>query len=245
MANILIIEGLKKCFDGILALDDISLDIRPGRITGIIGPNGSGKTTLLDILSGLESPDDGTITIGDSAGIGRIRACQNPSFGLTRTFQEARLFEQMTVLDNVLVALYPKNVFKSLFDGNRDSHLEMAISILRSVGLSGKQDELAVNLSYGQRKLLEIGRALSVEAVIFLLDEPFAGLSPRMIRTVADFFRGLKAEDGTVILVEHNMALIRELCDDLIVMDGGRILSKGRPSVVLGQKKVVNAYLGT
>lgn len=242
--NILKLKKLKKHFNGVLALDNLSLEIKAEKITGIIGPNGSGKTTLINILSGAEFLNSGTIIIDDSLKLKRIKAHENSILGITRTFQEVKLFEQMTVLDNILVVLTEKNVFSAIFEKHGDYHLMKANEILKSVGLLEKRNDLAVNLSYGQRKLLEVARALSTDAKIYLFDEPFAGLFPEMIRTVIGIIKKLKEEKRTVILVEHNMLLMRELCDELIVMDNGKLLSQGKPEDVLSRKKVLEVYLG-
>ncbi len=242
--NILKLKKIRKHFNGVLALDNLSLDIKAEGITGIVGPNGSGKTTLINILSGCESLDGGTIIIDDSLRSKKMRAYENSIFGITRTFQEIRLFEQMTVLDNVLVVLTEKNVLGAIFEKHGEYHLMKAEELLKVVNLWEKRNELAINLSYGQRKLLEITRALSTDAKIYLFDEPFAGLFPEMIKTVMKIIKKLKEEGKTVILVEHNMLLMRELCDEIVVMDNGKLLSKGKPEEVLNKKKVLDVYLG-
>jgi len=242
--NILKLKKIRKHFNGVLALDNLSLEIKNERITGIVGPNGSGKTTLVNILSGCESLDSGTIIIDDSLRLKKMKAYENSIFGITRTFQEIRLFEQMTVLDNILVILTEKNVLGAIFEKHKEYHSMRAGELLRVVNLWEKRHELVINLSYGQRKLLEISRALSTDAKIYLFDEPFAGLFPEMIKTVMKIIKKLKEEGKTIILVEHNMLLMRELCDELIVMDNGKLLSKGKPGEVLNKKKVLDVYLG-
>jgi len=180
------------------------------------------------------------------------------SYGITRTFQEVRLFNQMPVLDNILVALTERNVFGALFERHTAFHMKRTEELLTKVGLWEKRRELAGNLSYGQRKLLEIARALAMAGLthstdstgslrgceIFLLDEPFAGLFPEMVKIIVGVIKELRGEGKTVILIEHNMDLIRELSDHVIVMDGGKLLAEGKPQKVLEESKVIEAYLG-
>jgi len=207
--NAIDIRGLTKRFDGVKAVDGLSMDIEKGKITGIIGPNGSGKTTLVNLLSGMIGIDGGMIIVDDALELSNIKPYDILAYGITRTFQEARLFNQMTVLDNVLAVLTERNVFGALFEKHNDYHLGKAKEALEKVSLWEKRNELAANLSYGQRKLLEIARAISTQAEIYLLDEPFAGLFPEIIKTVSGIIKNLKQEGKTVILIEHNMELIR------------------------------------
>jgi branched-chain amino acid transport system ATP-binding protein len=150
----------------------------------------------------------------------------------------------MPVLDNLLLALTERNVFGALFETHTALHLKRAEELLRKINIWEKRHELAGNLSYGQRKLLEIARALAMNAEIYLLDEPFAGLFPEMVKTIVGIIKELRAEGKTVVLIEHNMDLIRELSDHIIVMDGGELLAEGEPRAVLAEKKVIEAYLG-
>ena len=242
--NAIDIRGLTKRFDGVKAVDGLSMDIEKGKITGIIGPNGSGKTTLVNLLSGMIGIDGGMIIVDDALELSNIKPYDILAYGITRTFQEARLFNQMTVLDNVLAVLTERNVFGALFEKHNDYHLGKAKDALEKVSLWEKRNELAANLSYGQRKLLEIARAVSTQAEIYLFDEPFAGLFPEIIRTVSAIIKNLKQEGKTVILIEHNMELIRELCDYAIVMDSGKLLAQGKPEEVLRRQEVIEAYLG-
>lgn len=237
-------KNLTKRFDGVKAVDGLSVEIERGKITGIIGPNGSGKTTLVNLLSGMVGIDGGTAIVNDALKLSKIKPYDIYDYGITRTFQEVRLFNQMTVLDNMLAVLTERNVFGALFERHNDYHLGKARDALEKVNLWEKRNELAVNLSYGQRKLLEIARAVSTQAEMYLLDEPFAGLFPEIIKTVSEIIQELKREGKTVILIEHNMELIRHLCDNVIVMDSGRLLAQGQPEEVLRKKEVVEAYLG-
>lgn len=236
-------KNLTKRFDGVRAVDDLSISMGKGIITGIIGPNGSGKSTLINLLSGITPATNGSVVIGNTP-LKKIKPYDSASYGLTRTFQEIRLFNQMTVLDNILVVETERNVFSSLFEKHKPFHLNKAEEVLRLVNLWEKKDELAIDLSYGQRKLLEISRALAMNAEIYLLDEPFAGLFPHMIETISNIIKTLKREGKTIVLIEHNMKLIRGLSDYVLVMDDGKLLAEGAPEHVLRKKDVIEAYLG-
>jgi ABC-type branched-subunit amino acid transport system ATPase component len=236
-------RGLTKAFGGVRAVDGLSVAIEPGTITALIGPNGSGKSTLVNLLSGMLPIDEGAVVVAGRE-IRRIRAHEVPAHGITRTFQEVRLFEQMTVLDNLLVVLTKRGVLASLFERSSEERLERARTLLGRVGLQEKEAQLAATLSYGQRKLLEIARALAMDARVYLFDEPFAGLFPEMVQTIVAIVRSLKEEGRTVVLIEHDMGVIRQLADAIVVMDEGRLLAQGDPEEVLEQREVVDAYLG-
>lgn len=243
-------KNLTKHFDGVYALNKLSISFEPGKVTGIIGPNGSGKSTLVNTLTGLIPADAGEIIIAGSEMLQRVRAHEVPTLGMTRTFQDVRLFEQMPVIDNILVVLTERSVWRSLFEKHGAFHLEKAEEVLRKIGLWEKRNELAKNLSYGQRKLLEIARALAMihcgvgDINIIFLDEPFAGLFPEMIKIVTAVMKELRDRGKAVILIEHNMELIRELSDHIYVLDAGQLLAEGKPDEVLSRKDVIEAYLG-
>lgn len=237
-------KNLMKHFNGIHAVDRLSIGIEKGSITGIIGPNGSGKTTLINLLSGVMGIDGGEMIVDEAQKFSRILPHQISTFGITRTFQNVRLFEQMTVLDNILVVVTERNVFGSLFEKHTEYHHKIAEEVLQKVGLWEKRNQLATDLSYGQRKLLEIARTLAVKAGVFLFDEPFAGLFPEMRKIISGIIRELKQENKTVILIEHDIGLIRELCDYIFVMDEGKLLAEGKPEQVLEKREVIEAYLG-
>ncbi len=241
--SILQTHNLIKHFDGVHALDGLTIDIERGKITSIIGPNGSGKTTLVNTLSGMVETNGGSIVI-NGAKLNKIKPHEVAFYGVTRTFQDVRLFNQMTVMDNLLVVLTERNVFGSLFEKHNQYHLKEVEEILNKLGIWEKRNELAVNLSYGQRKLLEIGRTLATKSEIYLFDEPFAGLFPEMVKTIISIMKELKQNGKTIILIEHNMDLIRELSDHVIVLDVGQLLAQGRPEEVLSSRSVIEAYLG-
>ena len=243
MSYIIETKKLVKHFGGVNAVDHLSVSIPKGKITGLVGPNGSGKTTLINILSGF-FPHDGGEIIFSGVRRNKILSWENRVYGATRTFQQIRLFDQMSALDNILVVLTERDPFKSLFERHNAFHLNTAEDILKKVGLHEKRFHNAGSLSYGQRKLLEIGRILAMNSEVILLDEPFAGLFPEVVKMVEGFIRELKSEGKTIILVEHNMAIIRSLCDYLLVMDAGKLLAEGEPEKVLSEKTVLEAYLG-
>ncbi len=228
----------------------MSISFEPGKITGIIGPNGSGKSTLINTLTGIHQIDGGEVIVAGAEKLTRILSHEVPEIGMTRTFQDVRLFEQMPVLDNVLVVLTKRSIWSALFEKHSKLHLELAEEVLQKVGLWGKRDELAKNLSYGQRKLLEIARMLAMvrsgagDIRVIFFDEPYAGLFPEMLKIVENVMKELRTQGKAVVLVEHNMDLIRSLSDYLYVLDAGQLLAEGKPDEVLARKEVVEAYLG-
>ncbi len=242
--SIITTKNIVKRFEGVRALDDLSLEIARGVVTGIVGPNGSGKTTLINVLSGMLRTDEGILHVGDEV-VQAMKPHRVSTYGITRTFQEVRLFEQMTVLDNVLVVLTERSVIPSLFRRRQEQCDVAARQVLETVGLWEKQDVLASALSYGQRKLLEIARVLAMpKMAVYLFDEPFAGLFPAMVDTVVGVMQDLKQQGKSVVLIEHSMELIRRLCDTVIVMDEGKLLAQGTPEAVFARPEVVAVYLG-
>lgn len=242
--NIIETKNLVKRFNSVFAIDHLSIKFKKGQIIGIIGPNGSGKTTFLNLLSGVLEIDGGEVVIGGIEKISRILPHRIASYGITRTFQGVRLFEQMTILDNILIIVAERNVFGSLFKKYTNYHYEIVKEVLQKVGLWEKRNQLASSLSYGQRKLLEIARALAMKADLYLFDEPFAGLFPEMKKIISGIIRELRQQNKTIILIEHDIGLIRELCDDVFVMNEGRLLTQGRPADALKRRDVIEAYLG-
>ena len=234
---------IEKHFGGVYAVDRLSISIPRGLITSIIGPNGSGKSTLINLLSGSLPLDGGMVIVGPRR-LRMIRPFDSPGIGVTRTFQDVRLFEQISVLDNLYVVMTERSPFLSLFQRARTEHKERAERILRLVGLWEKRNDLAEELSYGQRKLLEVGRLMAMNTQVYLFDEPFAGLALHMIEVVKDVIREIRDNGRTIIFVSHNMGIVRELSDYLIVMESGRLLARGRPESVLNDPAVIEAYLG-
>ncbi|MCY4416531.1 MAG: ATP-binding cassette domain-containing protein [Chloroflexi bacterium] len=236
-------EAISKHFGAVRAVDELSLSIPRQGTTSIVGPNGSGKSTLVNLLSGV-LPLDGGMVIIDGEGLRVVKAYETPDHGLTRTFQEVRLFDQITVWDNIMVVLTERRLFPSLFERTRPSTRQKAQSILEQVGMWEKRDSLAQELSYGQRKLLEIGRALAMNVQTYLLDEPFAGLFPQMLERVKDIMKQMREDGSTIVFVSHNMEIVRELSDRIIVLDSGALLAAGDVEPVLNSEEVIEAYLG-
>ena len=236
-------KEVSKHFGAVRAVDRLSMSIFREWITCIVGPNGSGKSTLMDLLSGM-LPLDGGIVIIDGVGFRVLKAHQTPDHGITRTFQEVRLFDQISVWDNIMVVLTDRRLFPSLLERTKPRHKEKAQSILQSVGMWEKRDSMAMDLSYGQRKLLEIGRAIALDVDIYLFDEPFAGLFPRMLERVKAILKDMREQGHTIVFVSHNMDIVRELSDHVFVLDSGTLLAVGEVEEVLGRSNVIDAYLG-
>ncbi len=236
-------KAISKSFGAVRAVDQLSISIFREWITCIVGPNGSGKSTLINLLSGMLPIDEGIVVI-DTVGIRVLKAHETPDHGITRTFQEVRLFDQITVWDNIMVGLTERRLFPSLLERTKPRHEEKAEQILRTVGMWEKRDAMAGDLSYGQRKLLEIGRVMALDVSIYLFDEPFAGLFPRMLERVKAILKEMRQQKRTVIFVSHNMDIVRELSDHIFVLDSGSLLAVGEVDEVLGRSTVIDAYLG-
>ena len=234
---------VSKHFGAVKAVDGLSISIPAGKITSIAGPNGSGKSTLINLLTGV-LPIDGGMVIIDGVGLKVVKAHEMPGHGVTRTFQEVRLFDQISVWDNIMVVLTQRKPFPAMLERTTPGHRDRAEEILKAVGMWDKRQSLAGELSYGQRKLLEIGRAMALGVNIFLLDEPFAGLFPQMLERVKVILKRMRDEGRTIIFVSHNMEIVREMSDHIIVMDSGQLLTSGDVEVVLNRKEVIDAYLG-
>ena len=234
---------VSKSFGAVKAIDQLTMSILREWITCIVGPNGSGKSTLINLLSGM-LPLDGGLVIIDNVGLRVVKAHETPDHGITRTFQEVRLFDQITVWDNIMVVLTDRRLFPSLLERTKSRHKEKARQILQSVGMWEKRDAMAQDLSYGQRKLLEIGRAMAMDVRIYLFDEPFAGLFPRMLEQVKTILKEMREQERTIVFVSHNMDIVRELADHLFVLDSGTLLAAGEVDEVLSRANVIDAYLG-
>lgn len=255
-ASLLVVDTIKLAFGGLRALDGASLSIVPGRLTALIGPNGAGKTTLFNVISGLLRPDAGTISLGAADGTRHALVGLSPDrisrLGLVRAFQIARGLPKMTVFEHLM--LYgqdqPGESLVRLFTEPRavrrhEAELaEKALAVARRVRLSALVDNPVTALSGGQKKLLEIGRALMAEPRLILFDEPAAGVNPTLAEEIGDQLRAIVAEGRTVLLIEHDMALVSRVADHVIVLALGRKLAEGTFDAVREDPDVQRAYLG-
>lgn len=249
--TILLTKNLSRSFGGIKAVDRLNIELYKGEIVGLIGPNGSGKTTLFDLISGFYDADGGRVMFGGED-ITQLSPHKIARLGIGRTFQLLRLFPKMTVLENLLVAekvLQGEKFWKALVkmpdvEKEDKANVEKAHRLLEFVELKEKEEHLAVNLSYGQQKLLEIARALALEPKLLLLDEPAAGLNPVIKKKVFDVIGKLHKQGKTVCIVEHDMETVMGLCERVIVLDAGQKIAEGTPKEIQKNKKVLEAYLG-
>jgi branched-chain amino acid transport system permease protein len=250
--NDLRVNNLSRRFGGLQALLEVSFEVTRGNIHGLIGPNGAGKTTLINILSGVLPPTSGEVFYRGQA-LHRLPAHRVAAVGVARTFQNIRLFPTMTCLENVqaghhLTARRPllPRLLRLPSAGREDRQLAVhSRGILARVGLGGKASHLAKNLSYGERRRLEIARALSFSPSLLLLDEPVAGMRRAEAAEVADLVRSLAGEGMTILLIEHNMSFVMNLCSRVTVLNFGRVIITGSPEEVRGHREVVEAYLGS
>lgn len=244
-------QEISKSFGGIKALDNVSISFPEKKITGLIGPNGAGKTTLFNIINGFLRPDKGEVYFNNKR-IDSLFPYQIAQLGVGRMFQDTRVLSKMTVLENVMLSAKnqigenPLNVFFKYGGMYREEIgiKEEAVRWLEFVGLGDKIYTYAENLSYGQQKLLTLARLLAGANDILLLDEPTAGVDPGFIPIILNLLKRLVKEGKTVILIEHNMTAVLEVCDWVFFMDEGRITSFGLPSEVLNDPEVREAYLG-
>lgn len=243
MTELLRTESLSRSFGGIQAVDSCSLTVRRGSVTGLIGPNGSGKTTLFNLITGVYKPDHGEVYL-DGRLITGLVPSQVCHLGLSRTFQISRLFWDLTVLENMIVPVRHVGVRALFGPGMFASEGARAMELLERVGLAHLRDEPAKKLSFGQQKLLEFSAVLMSDPEIVLLDEPAGGINPTMIRFLMNLIRSLNAERMTFLVVEHNMGMVMELCDHVIVLDRGQKIAGGPPAEIQANPLVLDAYLG-
>jgi len=244
---LLAVKDLTKKFGGIKAVDDISFSIEEGSIVGLIGPNGAGKTVTFDLITGYYKSDRGTITFMAER-LNDLKIHEITSKGIGRTFQVNTVFPKLSVVENLLLAMQKKGVRSSLLALIRSEKEdeEKALDMLEFVDLIDLKEEFAGNLSYGQQKLLGFICALSVYPgpKLLLLDEPIAGVNLTMANKLVDLIRGMRERGKTFIIIEHNMSIIMDLCDKIIVLDHGRKIAEGEPQQIQSNELVFEAYFG-
>jgi neutral amino acid transport system ATP-binding protein len=237
------VRDLSKSFGGIRAVDGCSFAVEAGSITALIGPNGAGKTTVFNMISGLHRPDSGAILF-EGARIDGLQPHQITRKGVARTFQISRDLAALSVLENVVVQS-PAGGFRHLLrPSTSPEEQERALDLLSFVGIAELAREPAAKLSYGQKKLLELAGCLMANPRLVLLDEPAGGINPALLEVIVDRVRQLRAQGMTFLIVEHNMDVVMNLCDPVVVMAYGRFLAHGSPDAIQSDPAVLEAYLG-
>jgi len=238
------INNVRKNFGGVRALDKCSLNVEKGKIIAIIGPNGSGKSTLFNVISKLIEIDKGNMLINNKK-IVDLKDFEVANNGISRTFQDVRLFSNLTIQDHIEIALSTKDesLLMSFFTRKEKRNKEVK-EILNLVYLNKSLDTYATDLSYGQRKLLDLAVAIAKPHEILLLDEPVAGVNPKLRMEIKNIIRELNKKGATILLIEHDMNFVMDLVDYIFVMDAGNVIAEGKPRNIQNNKKVLDAYLG-
>ena len=248
--NVLRVENVTMQFGGVVAVDDLSMEVNEGEIVALIGPNGAGKTTAFNVITGVYAPTKGK-HLGDYKSVLEPTPDKLTRMGMARTFQNIRLWKSMTVFDNVLIAKHLRrssNMFTAMFRLNaREEARQRAevLELLRVVGLEDVKDELATSLPYGKQRRLEIARALATDPKLLLLDEPAAGMNPQETLELAEFIREIREKfHKTILLIEHHMDLVMGIADRIYVLDFGELIAQGTPEEIQNNARVIDAYLG-
>lgn len=245
MTEMIEVRGVSKAFGGVLANDNINLDVPSGRVTGLIGPNGSGKTTLFNSIVGYHPIDEGSVKF-EGIEISDMKVQEIARLGLLRTFQQTRIYSKMDCVDNMLISVpHRTETYRTMFEEYPPELTEKAERLLEFVGLYAKRRLISGDLSFGQQKLLEFAMALMNEPKLLLLDEPTAGINPTLINGLIDRLQRAATEMGvTLFVIEHNMPVIMNLADNIYCLANGRLLAHGPPEEIQNDERVINAYLG-
>lgn len=247
---ILVADHIKRQFGGLAAVDVEHVEIQRGAITALIGPNGAGKTTLFNLLTGFDTPNEGDWTF-EGRRLGKVSAHKVARLGMVRTFQLTKVLSRLTVMQNMMLGAQHQrgeSIFRSLLPFTWSAQEKQiraeAEELLERFNLLAKQDDFAGSLSGGQRKLLEMARALMTKPTMIMLDEPMAGVNPALTQSLLGHIKALREEGMTVLFVEHDMDMVRDISDWVIVMAEGRIVAEGPPADVMANPAVIDAYLG-
>jgi len=248
--SFLSIEEISKEYDGIRALDRVSLKVEKGRIKGLIGPNGAGKSTLFHLISGVEKPDSGKIYFKERE-ISSLESHKRSALGIGRTFQTLQIWGNMTVVENIMAGMdrrlkggfFSCGLWLPRIKRSEKEALKEAKEILDSLGLLGSWESMASQLPYGKQKLLELGRALATKPEILLLDEPASGLTPTEIEQLSKQISQVRQEGVTIFIVEHHMGMVMEIADEIAVLHNGELIAEGTPEAVRKNPQVIEAYL--